>query len=370
MASLGGAERAPLAGVRIIELAGIGPGPHAGMLLADLGADLVRIERPGGGELEQLPADRDPVLRGRRVVTLELPAESDSVLRLVDRADVLIEGFRPGTAERLGVGPDACRARNERLVYARVTGWGQDGPLAGAAGHDLNYLSVTGALHAMGRAAEPPPVPLNLIGDYGGGSAFLVIGVLAALLERSTSGRGQVVDVAMIDGIAALLQPVLAWRSAGRWTDEREHNILDGAAPFYRTYACSDGAFVAVASIETRFYMALLDGPGTGSRDGAGPGRPAAVAELRVDCSRRSFARRTRDEWAAAFAGTDACVTPVLTFAEAPAHRQIRARGTLAESADSGRIDAAPAPRFARTATTAPPPAARSDVESVLRTWT
>ena len=369
MASLGGAERAPLAGVRIIELAGIGPGPHAGMLLADLGADLVRIERPGGGELEQLPADRDPVLRGRRVVTLELPAESDSALRLVDRADVLIEGFRPGTAERLGVGPDACRARNERLVYARVTGWGQDGPLAGAAGHDLNYLSVTGALHAMGRAAEPPPVPLNLIGDYGGGSAFLVIGVLAALLERSTSGRGQVVDVAMIDGIAALLQPVLAWRSAGRWTDEREHNILDGAAPFYRTYACSDGAFVAVASIENRFYMALLDGLGLDPvtvPDRADRGSWPALSRLFA----ATFARRTRDEWAAAFAGTDACVTPVLTFAEAPAHRQIRARGTLAESADSGRIDAAPAPRFSRTATTAPPPAVRSDLESVLRTWT
>ena len=251
-------------GLRVVELAGIGPGPHAAMVLADLGADVVRIDRPSGALQLGDPELPDPTLRGRRRVAADLkdPAGREAVLRLVDHADVLIEGYRPGVAERLGVGPADCHARNPRLVYGRMTGWGQDGPLARHAGHDINYISLTGALHAIGRAGERPVPPLNLVGDFGGGSMLLLVGVLAALLEARSSGRGQVVDAAMVDGASLLMQMTWAFRGQGHWADAREANLLDGGAPYYDTYTCADGRHVAVGPLEPRFYAQLLDGLG------------------------------------------------------------------------------------------------------------
>lgn len=360
----------PLAGIRVVELAAIGPVPLAGMMLADLGADVVRIDRVAPAELDVIPAEMaDPVLRGRRVVRADLtdPHSCAAVLGLVEQADVLIEGMRPGAAERLGVGPDECRARNPRLVYGRMTGWGQTGPDASTAGHDINYLAVTGALQAIGRRDEPPPVPLNLIADYGAGSTFLVMGVLSALLDRVRSGAGQVVDAAMIDGVAALLQPVLSWRSAGLWSDQRESNLLDGAAPFYCTYLCADGGFVAVGAIENRFYAALVAGLTLDIAELPDRNDRANWPRLRAMFT-ASFVSRTRDEWAAVFRGTDACVTPVLTFEEAVDHPQLAARGTLRRS--GGGVDAAPAPRFSRSAAAAGAPAVAVDLADVLRGWT
>ena len=259
-----GAGTGPLVGLRVVELAGIGPGPHAAMVLADLGADVVRIDRPSGALRLGDPELPDPTLRGRRRVTADLkdPAGREAVLGLVDHADVLIEGYRPGVAERLGVGPVDCHARNPRLVYGRMTGWGQDGPLARHAGHDINYISITGALHAIGRAGERPVPPLNLVGDFGGGSMLLLVGVLAALLEARSSGRGQVVDAAMVDGTSLLMQMTWAFRGQGHWADAREANLLDGGAPYYDTYTCGDGRHVAVGALEPRFYAQLLDGLG------------------------------------------------------------------------------------------------------------
>jgi alpha-methylacyl-CoA racemase len=259
----GFSRQGPLVGVRVVELAGIGPVPHAAMVLADLGADVVRVERPPGRGLQITDGERpDLMLRGRRSVAADLkdPAGLRLVQRLLDRADVLIEGLRPGVAERLGLSPAECAERNPRLVYARMTGWGQDGPWAGRVGHDINYLSVTGTLHAIGRAQGRPVVPLNLVGDYGGGSMFLVMGVLAALLERQNSGRGQVVDAAMVDGAGVLSQMIWALRAMGAWSDRRGVNLLDGGCPFYDTYTCADGRFVAVGALEPHFYAALLQG--------------------------------------------------------------------------------------------------------------
>ena len=259
-----GTGTGPLQGLRVVELAGIGPGPHAAMVLADLGADVVRVDRPAGALRLGDPDRPDPTLRGRRRVAADLkdPAGRDTVLRLVDHADVLIEGYRPGVAERLGVGPADCHARNPRLVYGRMTGWGQDGPMARQAGHDINYVSLTGALHAIGRAGERPVPPLNLVGDFGGGSMLLLVGVLAALLEARSSGRGQVVDAAMVDGASLLMQMTWAFYGQGHWADEREANLLDGGTPYYDTYTCADGRHVAVGALEPRFYAQLLDGLG------------------------------------------------------------------------------------------------------------
>ena len=253
----------PLHGLRVVELAAIGPAPHAAMMLGDLGADVVRVDRPVAG-FDLTGGKPDYLVRNRRSVTADLKAESgrELVLRLAARADVLLEGFRPGVAERLGVGPQQCHGVNPRLVYARMTGWGQDGPMAARAGHDLNYISLTGALHAIGPADRPPTVPLNLVGDFGGGSMFLVLGVLAALWERQQSGRGQVVDAAMVDGVSVLTQMMWAFRATGSWSDDREANLLDGGAPFYGTYACADGRWIAVAALEPQFYAQLLAGLG------------------------------------------------------------------------------------------------------------
>ena len=294
------------------------------------------------------------------------PGVRDQVRALIDRADVLVEGFRPGTTERMGVGPEQCCGTNPRLIYGRMTGWGQTGPDAGTAGHDINYLAVTGALHAIGRADRPPPVPLNLIGDYGAGSTFLVMGVLAALVERSRSGRGQVIDAAMVDGVTSLLQPVLSWRSVGQWCDDRDSNLLDGAAPFYDTYTCADGRFIAVGAIENRFYSAFV--AGLGLIEGELPDRRdrAGWPELRAIFT-AAFRRRTRDEWTAVFRGTDACVTPVLTFEEADGHPQMAARANLRRR--DGHLESAPAPRFSRSPAATDTTAIPVDLAEVLSGW-
>ena len=359
---------APLSGIRVLELAGIGALPLAGMVLADLGADVVNIARREPGELEIVAPTTDLVLRNQRMLPADprYPADAARLLELVDRADVLLESFRPGTAERLGLGPDELCGRNPRLIYGRMTGWGQSGPAAGTAGHDLNYISATGALQAMGRRDEPPPVPLNLLGDYAGGAMFLVTGVLAALVERGRSGRGQVIDAAMVAGVAALLQPMLSWRAAGIWSDQRESNILDGSAPYYCTYRCADGRFVAVAALEKRFYLQLLHGLGLAEADLPDRDGIADRAALREILARR-FSEKPRDEWAAIFAGTDACVTPVLTVGEAPSDPQLAARATLRHR--DGILEAAPAPRFSRSQPPGARPASIVDFDDVITSW-
>lgn len=347
-------QHGPLHGVRVIELAGIGPGPFATMLLADLGADVVRVDRPAGPGGERL-ARADVVNRGKRSIAVDLksPGGRAVVQRLVAGADVLVEGFRPGVTERLGLGPDDCLAANPRLVYARMTGWGQDGPLAAVAGHDIDYIALTGALWASGRADERPVPALNLVGDYGGGSMFLVVGVLAALLERSTSGRGQVVDAAMVDGVAVLTTMFTALRGMGVWRAQRGVNLFDTGAPFYEVYECADGRYLAVGALEHQFYAELVTR--TGFREGCadavrfaqgGPEQwPAAKDEWVA-----LFRTRTRDEWAALLGQTDACAQPVLEWDEAPEHPHLRARGTF--TTVDGVQQPAPAPRFTRTPST------------------
>jgi alpha-methylacyl-CoA racemase len=359
----------PLAGLRVVELAGVGPGPHAAMVLADLGADVVRVERPSGG-LDLAAGARDHMLRGRRSLAADLkdPAGRETVLALIERADVLLEGFRPGVTERLGIGPDECLARNPRLVYGRMTGWGQAGPLAPRAGHDINYIGLTGALHAIGRPDERPVPPINLVGDFGGGSMLLVIGVLSALWERERSGSGQVVDAAMVDGTSVLAQMMWSLRSLGIWSDERGVNLLDGTAPFYDTYTCADGRYVAVGAIEPQFYAALLDGLGLSGEDLPQQFDSAGWPTLRRRFT-EVFGSRTRDEWTEVFRDEDACVTPVLDFAEAAEHPHLSERQTLVEL--NGAIQAAPAPRFSRTGTDkpTPPPAPGEHTDAVLADW-
>jgi len=354
----------PLAGVRVVELAGLGPAPHAAMILADLGADVVRVDRPDAAAADAGGA----LLRGRRLVVLDLKRAEDvaTLLDLVAGADVLVEGFRPGVAERLGVGPDECLARNPGLVYARVTGWGQDGPLAGSAGHDVNFIGLSGALHAMGDADRPPAPPLNLVGDYGAGSMLVVVGLLAALLERERSGRGQVVDAAMVDGTALLSQPLLGLRDQGRWTDERGANLLDGSAPFYRTYACADGKYVAVGALEPQFFAELIDGLGLADADLGAQFDRAGWPAMREKFA-AAFAARPRDEWAEQFAAVDACVTPVLSYGEALAHPHLQARDTYVRAATG--TQAAPAPRFSRTPAPLPGPPRAADADEVLADW-
>jgi alpha-methylacyl-CoA racemase len=355
----------PLHGVRVVELAGLGPAPYACMLLADLGAEVLRVDRPA-------PSFGVPVAdvtgRGRRSVAVDLknPGAPEVVLRLVERADVLVEGLRPGVAERLGVGPDTCLERNPRLVYGRMTGWGQSGPLAPRVGHDINYASITGALGAIGEPGRKPVPPLNLVADFGGGSMFLVTGLLAALLERATSGRGQVVDAAMVDGVTSLLSMTYGFLGAGGWTDERGSNLLDGGAPFYDTYVCSDGEYVAVGALEPQFWalvvqtLGLEDLPEQHDRTGW-PVIRRRLAEV--------LATRTRDEWAAVFDGLDACVSPVLRLSEAPQHPHLAARQSVVEV--DGVVQPAPAPRFSRTPGEIGRPAsgAGADTREALQQW-
>ncbi len=362
----------PLAGTRVVEFAGIGPGPMAAMLMADMGATVLRIERTADSGLGLArPLEADTTFRSRKAVALDLktPEGAARALRLVAEADALVEGFRPGVMERLGLGPDECLARNPRLVYGRMTGWGQEGPLAHAAGHDLNYIALTGALAAIGREGQAPAPPLNLVGDYGGGALYLVVGVLAALLEARGSGRGQVVDAAMVDGAASLMAAAYGMFAAGLLRPGRGTNVLDSGAYFYDAYECADGRYVSVAAIEGKFHAEMfrlmeLD-PGLVERqmDRADWPRLKAIVAAR-------FREKTRDEWTAVMGGSDACFAPVLEIGEAADDPHIRARGTLVEVA--GVTQPAPAPRFSRTPNPPPTPPVRAHmvpVEDALAGW-
>jgi len=362
----------PLAGIKVLELAGIGPGPMCAMLLADMGATVLRIERPGPRDLGiPRPLRYDLLLRGRRSVVVDLKAPAGKTLawRLVERADALIEGFRPGVTERLGLGPDDCLARNPRLVYGRVTGWGQDGPLAQAAGHDINYIALVGALHAIGHRGGPPTPPLNLLADYAGGALYLAFGLVCGILEARRSGQGQVVDTAMVDGVASLMTAFHGMVAAGLATHERGANHTDTGAHFYNVYECADGRWISVAPIEGKFYAELLRRldldpaslPPQMDRE-RWPEAQARLAEL--------FKTRSREEWCALLEGTDACFAPVLTTDEALTHPHNRARGTYVEI--DGIVQPAPAPRFSRTRPDVPippQPTGPQHAEAALAPW-
>ncbi|ORL16040.1 CaiB/BaiF CoA transferase family protein [Prescottella equi] len=361
----------PLDGLRVIELAGIGPGPHAAMILADLGADVVRIERPGSIAVDVLDGVPDHLLRNRRSLAADLKnsTDRDLVLRLIAKADVLIEGYRPGVAERLGLGPDECAVANPGLVYARMTGWGQSGTMAARAGHDINYISLTGVLNAIGRPGERPVPPLNLVGDFGGGSMFLLVGILSALFERERSGLGQVVDANMLDGVSVLSQMIWSMRGFGKWSSSAGANLLDGGAPFYDTYACADGKAVAVGAIEPQFYAALIDGLGLADADLPDQNDRSGWPTLRERFT-KVFGSAGRDHWASVFDGTDACVTPVLSFDEvAEQDSYLRERDSLLEL--DGVTQAAPAPRFSRSTPRPPTPPRPVDAgrAELLREW-
>ncbi|GAC1316983.1 MAG: CaiB/BaiF CoA-transferase family protein [Acidimicrobiales bacterium] len=362
----------PLAGLKVVELAGIGPGPFAAMVLADFGAEVIRVDRAAsvrGGDPDSPP----PLLwdRGRRSIGVDLkhPEGVETVLRLVDQADAFIEGFRPGVAERLGLGPDVCCARNARLVYGRMTGWGQDGPYAPTAGHDINYIALAGALEPIGRAGEAPLPPLNLIGDFGGGGMLLALGVCAALVEAGRSGKGQVIDAAMVDGAALLTTMIHSFRAMGSWSDERGTNLLDTGAHFYDVYETADGKYVSIGSIEPQFYAELLRL--TGLTDDADFGQQMDRASWPALKERLKdvFKSRTRAQWCEVMEGTDVCFAPVLSMAEAPGHPHIRERGTFTEVA--GVIQPAPAPRFSRTPASIqrPPSHPGQHTDEVLAEW-
>jgi len=360
----------PLAGVRVLEISGIGPGPFCGMLLADLGADVVRVDRPGGGPWNLIAADRDPLGRNKRSVEVDLkqPEGVQTVLSLAAHADILFEGFRPGVAERLGIGPEECWRRRPQLVYGRMTGWGQDGPLRHTAGHDICYIAPTGALHAIGQAGAPPAIPLNLVGDYGGGSMYLAVGLLAALLEARTSGKGQVVDAAIVDGAAHLMTAFYGLLADGGWQDERGANLIDGGAPFYGVYETSDGKYLAVGALEPEFYAEFLkrlelDVPPSSQLDRTGWPR------LRQRIAER-IGSAPRHEWLERFGDGDGCVAPVLSLREAPDDPHLAARGTFLTR--FGVRQPAPAPRFSRTPGTIrrdPEVLGGTAVDDVLTGW-
>jgi alpha-methylacyl-CoA racemase len=352
-----------------VEVAGLGPVPFACMMLADMGAEVLRLERPTGRSVRLVPDRFDVPARGRRSVAIDLkaPGAAELVAELAQRADVLVEGFRPGVCERLGIGPDALLAANPALVYARITGWGQDGPRARLGGHDINYIAVAGALAGIGERGRRPVPPLNLVGDFGGGGMLAVTGILGALVQARSTGTGQAVDIAMIDGVSSLLATAHGYRSAGALNDERESNFMDGGSPHYRTYVCSDGEYVAVGAVEPQFFANLVKALDVDVDPADQLDRskwPHIEAELT-----RAFATRTRDEWAAVFATVDACVSPVLTLTEAASDPQIAARGCLIER--NGVRQPAPAPRFSATpgAVGAPPHPAGSDTSDALLDW-
>ena len=362
-------RRGPLAGIRIIEMAGIGPGPMCGMLLSDLGAEILRIDRPTPADVGiDRPLETNFILRGRTTIKLDLkqPAAVTLVLRLIREADCLIEGFRPGVMERLGLGPDPCLKENPKLVYGRITGWGQSGPLAKTAGHDLNYIAITGALNAMGRKDDTPPVPLNLIGDFAGGALYLALGLLSGVIEARTSGRGQVVDAAIVDGVASMLTSVNGLIASGIFSPDRGTNILDSGAYYYDNYLCADGKYIAVGAIEKRFFAEFLKRldvdpatmPDQDDRAGWDAGREMLQSVFRT---------RNRDHWAKLFQGSDACVSPVLSLDESFDDAHMTARGAYAEIC--GYRQATPAPRFSRTPPDLPAPPSPAQGEAALAGW-
>lgn len=358
-----GTAMGPLTGTRVIELAGIGPTPFAGMMLSDLGAEVIRVDRVGG-DSNPVASGTGPMERGKKAISVDLKSEEgvEVVLDLVETADVLLEGFRAGVTERLGVGPEACLARNPSLVYARMTGWGQEGPMAARAGHDINYIGLAGPLAHIGRQGQPPTPPLNLVGDFGGGSVFVVLGIVSALYAVANGSRGQVVDAAMVDGAAYLLSPLYAAHASGFWTDERGANFLDSGAHFYDVYRTSDGGYMAVGAIEPQFYAELLDGLGL-----AGEELPGQMDRVAWPAMKQRFtdvfAQRTRDEWTELFRDRDACVTPVLSMGEAPSHVHAVMRRGFFEP--TGVVQPSPAPRFLATpsepSTVSPTPGEHTD---------
>ncbi len=361
----------PLKGFKVIELAGIGPAPMCAMLLSDLGAEVLRIDRTADAGLGIAMKTKYSLLnRGRRSIALDLkrPEATEAVLRLAGQADALIEGFRPGVMERLGLGPDVCLARNPRLVYGRMTGWGQEGPLASAAGHDINYIAVSGALHSIGRRGEAPVPPLNLIGDFGGGALYLAFGVVAGLLEAQKSGKGQVVDTAMVDGAASLMTAIYGMHGSGIWSDERGTNILDTGAHYYDVYETKDGKYISIGSIETKFYDELLRLSGL-KREELAPQNDRKSWPQMKDRVAALFRTKTRDEWCAIMEGSDICFAPVLSMTEAPHHPHNQHRGTFIEQ--DGVVQPAPAPRFSRTpgAIQRPPSQPGEHTEEALRDW-
>jgi alpha-methylacyl-CoA racemase len=362
----------PLHGVKIIELAGIGPGPMAAMLLAEMGARVLRIDRkqPAGIGIPK-PPRHDLILRGRPVIQLDLkdPASVELVLTLVERSDALLEGFRPGVTERMGLGPADCLARNPRLVYGRITGWGQQGPLAKVAGHDANYIALTGIVHGLGRKGQPPTLPFNVLGDFAGGSLYLVMGMLAAIINARASGQGQVVDAAIGDGTASLLTGLYGMYGAGMLTTERGDFLTDGGAPFYDCYACADGRWVVVAPIEEKFFVEMMEKLGLDAAEYAPHLERRNWTRLRAALGEK-FRTRTRDEWAQVFEGSDSCVSAVLDWSEAPGHPHLTARNTFVEI--DGIVQPAPAPRFSRTPSalpTPPQPAGSVPAREALRPW-
>jgi alpha-methylacyl-CoA racemase len=361
----------PLKGVKILEIASIGPGPFAAMMLSDMGAEVLRIDRiiqERESDIDE--ADKDILNRGRKSISIDLknPVGVEVVLRLAERSDAIIEGFRPGVMERLGLGPEVCFKRNPRLVYGRVTGWGQEGPMALTAGHDINYIALAGVLDAIGRVDQPPVPPLNLLGDFGGGGMFLAFGVVCALVERVTSGCGQVVDAAMVDGAAILMTMIHGLRAMGNWNLERGTNLLDTGAPFYETYECRDGKYISVGSIEPQFYNLLIKL--TGMEGEKLPDQMDRVAWPALkDRMAKVFKSKTREEWCEVMEGTDVCFAPVLSMAEAPEHSHLKHRGTFIEVADI--TQPAPAPRFSRTApeVSRPPSRPGQHTDEALGDW-
>jgi alpha-methylacyl-CoA racemase len=361
----------PLTGYRVIEFAGIGPGPMCAMLLSDMGADVLRIDRTSAAGLGiSMRTKFDLLNRGRRSVAFDLkkPEAIDAVKRLVEKADALIEGFRPGVMERLGLSPDQCLARNPRLVFGRMTGWGQEGPLAEAAGHDINYIALTGALHSIGRTGDRPLPPLNLVGDFGGGALYLALGVVAGLLEAQKSGKGQVVDAAMVDGASSLMTAIYGIKAAGMWTNNRGENLLDTGAHFYEVYETSDGKFVSIGSIEAKFYEELLDLSGLKGQELPNQMDRTAWPALKNQLT-KIFKSKTRDEWCKIMEGSDVCFAPVLSMEEAPKHAHNRQRGTFVEV--EGVVQPGPAPRFSRTPgeIQRPPASPGEHTEEALRDW-